>query len=105
MGNTYHEIAVFLKYHSIFEIPRKAIFFEIFLNWFKCTNYSLYDMIFFLQKYNWKYHLSAVLGTVIKCPKGTGNAWEKTPTKSCVFYKQYICSTVCEAKPAKSLLS
>ena len=31
----------------IFEIPRKVVFFEIFLHWFKCTNYSLYDMIFF----------------------------------------------------------
>ena len=48
-----------------------------------------YDIFF--QKYNWKYNLSAVLGTVIKCPKGIGSAWEKT-TKSCVFYKQYICS-------------
>ena len=33
--------------HCIFEIPRKVVFFEIFLHWFKCTNYSLYDMIFF----------------------------------------------------------
>ena len=30
----------------------------------------------YFQKYNWIYHLSAVLGTVIKCPKGTGSAWE-----------------------------
>ena len=29
------------------EIPQKVVFFEIFLHWFKCTNYSLYDMIFF----------------------------------------------------------
>ena len=31
----------------------------------------------FFQKYNLKYHLSAALGTVIKCPKGTGSTWEK----------------------------
>ena len=29
------------------EIPRKVVFLEIFFHWFKCTNYSLYDMIFF----------------------------------------------------------
>ena len=40
----------------------------------------------------WKYHISAVLGTVMKCQKGTGSAWEKNTMKSCVFYKQYICS-------------
>ena len=57
------------------EIPRKVVFFEIFLHWFKCTNYSLYDIKKYFQKYNWKYHLP-VLGTVIKCPKGTGSAWE-----------------------------
>ena len=33
-------------------------------------------MIFFPKKYNWKYHISTVLGTVIKCQKGTGSAWE-----------------------------
>ena len=31
----------------IFEMPRKVVFFEIFLDWFKCTNYILYDMIVF----------------------------------------------------------
>ena len=31
----------------IFEISWKVVFFEIFLHWFKCTNYSLYDMNFF----------------------------------------------------------
>ena len=80
-----------LQSRCIFEIPRKVVFFEIFLYWFKCTNYSLCDMIFF-PKYNWKYHISSVLGTVIKCQKGTGSALEKNTTKSCVFYKQYICS-------------
>ena len=34
------------KYHvvRIFEIPGKVVYFEIFLHWFKCTNYSLYDI-------------------------------------------------------------
>ena len=54
---------VFLKY-----VPLKVVFFEIFLRWF--TNYSLYDIKKYFQKYNQKYHLSVVLGTVIKCPKG-----------------------------------
>ena len=36
-------------------------------NWFKCTNYSLYDIKNYFQ---------------IKCPKGTGSAWEiVTPVK------------------------
>ena len=26
------------------EIPRKVVFKKIFLHWFKCTNYSLYDI-------------------------------------------------------------
>ena len=26
------------------EIPRKVVLFEIFLHWFKCTNYTLYDI-------------------------------------------------------------
>ena len=41
----------------------------------------------FFQKYNWKYHLSAVLGTVIKCPKNTGSAWE-------IFLNKKLCFTV-----------
>ena len=75
------------KYHE------KLYFFEIFLHWFKCTNYILYDMIFF-PKYNWKYNLSVVLGTVIKCPKGTGSAWEiKHNEKSCFLQAIYLqCS-------------
>ena len=36
----------------------------------------------------------AVLWTVIKCPKDIGSTMEKNATKSCVFYKQYICSVV-----------
>ena len=32
---------VFLK------IPQKVVFLEIFLHWFKCTNYSLYDIKIF----------------------------------------------------------
>jgi hypothetical protein len=59
------------------EIPRKVVFFEIFLHWFKCTNYSLYDIGKYFQKYSWKYHFFAVLGTVIKWPKVTGSAWQK----------------------------
>ena len=76
----YHEIIVFLKYHE------KLYFLKYFYAGLSVrTN-------FFFQKYNWKCQLSAVLGTVIKCPKGTGSKWEKNMTKSCVFYKQYICS-------------
>ena len=60
----------------------KSCIFKIFLHWLKCTNYSLYDINKCFAKYNWKYHLFAVLGTVIKCPKGTGSAWEIiTPQK------------------------
>ena len=63
------------------------------LYFWNCTTKSLYNMIFFFfQKYNWKYKLSAVLGTVIKCPKGTGSTWEKTHRKVVFSYKQYICS-------------
>ena len=36
------------------------------------------------QKYKWKYHLSAVLGTVTKCPKGTGSAWE-------ILHREKLC--------------
>ena len=46
---------------------------------------------FFPPKYNWK--LSAVLGTVIKCPYGTGSTWEKTQWKV-VFFTSNIF-TVC----------
>ena len=62
MGNTMKS--------CIFEILR------IFLHRFKYTNCSLYDIRKYFQKYNWKYHLSAVLGAVIKCQKSTGSAWE-----------------------------
>ena len=48
--------------------------------------------ILFFQKYNWKYHLSTVLGTVIKCPLEVHGKY--FTTKSCVFYNQYICSVV-----------
>ena len=89
----YHEIILFLKYHE------KLYFFEIFLHWFKSVWYD-----FFPKKYNWKYHIFAVLGTVIKCQKGTGSAWEKTTTKSCVFYKQYICSEWCSQCAAAVLI-
>ena len=67
------------------ELPRKVVFFEIFLHWFKSTKYILYDMISFFQKYNWKYHLSTVLGTVIKCPKDTGSALETLHHKKLYF--------------------
>ena len=75
LENTYEKLPFFLPQNRcIFEIPPKVVFFEIFLNWFKCTNYTLSDMIFF-----------ALLGTVIKCQKGTASAWEKNTTQSCVF--------------------
>ena len=69
---------VFLKYHEKLYFL-KYFYTTVSMTWF-----------LFLQKYNWKYHMSAVLGTVINCQKGTGSAWEKTQRK--VFYKQYICS-------------
>ena len=50
----------------------------------KCTDYTLYDIKKYFQKYNWKYHLSAVLGTLIKWPKAN-----ITPQKN-VFLKVNI---------------
>ena len=55
------------------EVPWKVVFLETFFHWFKCTNLSLYDMIFF-----------RCIGTVIKCPKGTGCAWE-------IFHNEKLC--------------
>ena len=53
---------------------------------------------------------NTLLGTVIKCPKGTGSAWEILTTKSCVFYNQYNCTqcsasgtTILQAQNYKSL--
>ena len=47
--NTYHEKLYFWNTTKscIFEILQKVVLFEISLHWFKCMNYSLYDMIFF----------------------------------------------------------
>ena len=70
-------------------IPKKNVYFEVFWHWLKCTNCMIW---FFFQKYNWKCKLSTVLWTVIQCQKAIGITWEKNTTKSCVFYKQYICS-------------
>ena len=72
-------------------------FIEIVLHWFKCMNYSLYDIEKYFQKYEWKYHLSRVLGMIIKYPKGTGSGdlgvhGKYYTTKSGVFYHQYICN-------------
>ena len=48
MGNTTKSCIFEIPQNScIFEIPRKVVFLKIFLHSFKCTNYSLYDMIFF----------------------------------------------------------
>ena len=71
MGNTMKS--------CIFEISR------LFLHRFKYTNFSLYDIRKYFQKYNWKYHLSAVLGVVIKCQKSTGSAWETLHYKKLYF--------------------
>ena len=71
----------------IFEIPWKVVFFAILLHWFKCTNYSLYDINKYFQKHNWKYHSSAVFGTVIKCPKGTRSTWETLHHKKLYFWQ------------------
>ena len=79
MGNTHHE---------------KLYFWNI-LDWFKCTNYSLYDIKKYFQKYNWKYHLSAVLGTVIKCPKGTGSAWETLHHEKLYFWQSIYLQCRC----------
>ena len=40
---------------------------------------------FFFQKYNWKYHMFALLGTVTKSEKGTRSAWEKAQWKVVFF--------------------
>ena len=66
-----------LQIHAL-EIPWKVVFLKIFLHWYRCMSYSLYDIKKYFPKYNWKYHSSAVLGTVIKRPKGMGNI---TPQK------------------------
>jgi hypothetical protein len=47
----------------IFKNTTKSCTFINILRWFKCRNYT-FD--FFSPKYTWKYHLSAVLGTVIR---------------------------------------
>ena len=52
------------KNNCIFEIPRKIVFLH-----------CMYDMYFF-PKHNWICQLSAVLGTVIRCPKGTQSVEE-----------------------------
>ena len=70
----YHEIIVFLKYHEKLYFL-KYFYTDLSVGTTVCIiadllilllkRYGLYDMIFFLQKYNWKYNISAVLGTVI----------------------------------------
>ena len=35
---------------SAWEIPPKVVFFEIFLHWFRCMEYSLYDIKKYFQK-------------------------------------------------------
>ena len=83
------------EYICAWEIPRKVVFLEIILHWFKCTNYSLYDIKKYFQKYKWKYHLSAVLGKVIKCPKGTGSAWETLHNeKLCFLPEPYFLQAI-----------
>ena len=51
---------------------------------------------FFLQKYNWKYHLSVVFGTVIKCPKGTGSAWETLHHEKLYFWQSIYLQCMCQ---------
>ena len=72
----YHKIDVFLKY-----IPREVVFSQIFLQWFKCTNYSLYDMNFF-PKIQLEIPYIGCTWDSNWMPKG--------------HYKQYICS---ESRP------
>ena len=62
------------KYHEklyFWSTTKSCIFWNI-LRWFKFTNYSLYDIKKYFQKYNWKYRLSPV----IKCPKGNITPWK-----------------------------
>ena len=78
----------------IFEIPQKVVFFEIFLHWLKCTNFSLYDFKNYFQKYNWKYHLYAVLGTVINAQRALEVHGKHYTTKIVFFYSQYLQCTL-----------
>ena len=66
------------KYICTCEIitPRKVVFFEIFLNWFKCNNYSLYIcsvcIAFFSLHYVWQ--------------KRTLNSWENNDIRFSLTY-------------------
>ena len=90
-------------YHTAWEIPRKVVFLEIFFHWFKCTNYSLYDVKKYFQKYNWKYHLFAVLGTVNKCAKDTGSAGEILLHKKLYFWQSIYLQCKGWQEPQKTL--
>ena len=68
----------------------KSFIFEIFLS--IRTAVCMVHIKKYFQKYNWKYHLSTVLGAVIKCPKGTGSAWETLRHEKLHFWSQYICN-------------
>ena len=69
----------------IFEIPRKVVSFEIFLHWFKCTNYSLYDMIFFSKNKTGNTIYPLYLGQLWNAKRALEVHGKKNTTKSCGF--------------------
>ena len=75
MENTTKKLYIYLEYHE------KLYFLKYFY-----TGLSVQTTVCMIwKKYNWKYKLSAVLGTVIKCPKGTGSTCEKIQWKVVFF--------------------
>ena len=71
------------------EIPRKVVFLKIFLHWCKCTNYSLYDMIFFSPKIQLEMPFIHCTWDSNWMPKWH---WKYYTMKSCIFCCQHICS-------------
>ena len=88
------KIAIFIPWNRcIFEIPQKVVFFEMFLHWFKCKDYSLYDMIFFPKIQLEKPYIRCTWDSNWM-PKEHWKCMGNNKTKNCVFYKQYICSVL-----------
>ena len=69
----------------------KVVFFEIFLHWFKCTNYSLYDMIFSPKNTTGNTIYLLYLGQLINAQRAL-EVHGKKHNEKVFFYKQYICS-------------
>ena len=74
------------------------------------TRYYVKCMIwFFFQKYNWKYHLSAVLGTVIKCIAqkitGTQMNWTFSLNFKCKSKSQHIFTCIVTQSTYTGLVS